>query len=400
MAKMRSMSTGIGSWLSAILVSMCVALAFGVFPGAVNADATRDLTITDNDISDIFTIYEPINKYNCDGNPDRVMEIRITFGPLSMHTDIEVLNGSGGQGTYIMHNVQHTALKLAIASPTPIELEPTFPSHIGQNYCPDVPPAACVPPGPSPDNNWWWLLAASESLNLPNVLATNAAAPAQIVLHPGDANFAFFVGPDTETFDIALTTAASITETRPGTAGGENVTEAIGLGTIEYICFEPEPGLACTKDFDQETVMPGDIITAEATIINTGNAPITVDVTDTLDAGLSFVAMLVGPDPTPNPPVGQTITWPNVGPIPVGDSVTFTYTVSVDAIDPGQTLCNDFYGESTDFPGTHTDHCIKCVSRKIPPPPVPTFTQWGIIGFTLLLSIGGICLIRRKKLMS
>lgn len=41
--------------------------------------------------------------------------------------------------------------------------------------------------------------------------------------------------------------------------------------------------------------------------------------------------------------------------------------------------------------------------RDIPPPPppsVPTFTQWGIIGFALLLSVGGLWLIRRRESIS
>lgn len=395
MAKMRSMGTGRGSLLSAIVVSMCLALAFGVFPSAVNADATRSLSITGDNISNLpNTKTEGISKYNCDGNPDWVTEIRITFGPIQMETDIEVINGPDFEAQYILNYVQHTALKMEIPAPVPIVLEASpLPNVTGQDYCI---PDPCG--GPSPAGNFIRNLAPSGTVNEPNILVTNQGALAQIVLHPGDPNFDFFVGPPAETFNLELTTSAVINEVRPGTSGGDNVTEANGTGTIQYFCTVPEPGLQCTKSFNKGIVDPGDVILATATITNTGDVEITADVTDTLEAGLSYVGMVEGP--TPDSVVGGVITWlgASLGPIPVGATITFKYNVSVDTIAPLQTLCNDFIGKSTDYPGIETEHCIACVTRE--EREVPAFTQWGIIGFTLILSISALWLIRRRRSMS
>lgn len=394
MAKMRSMSTGIRRWLSPILVSMCVALAFGVFPSAVNATTvTQTITFAQPGVTNVETTHTlPANKAWCDGNP--VQQVRITYGSLLMDTDLLATNIGSGLANYEVVTLSHQALKLAIPGSGIADHEAAgLPNETG---------SSTGLPGPSPTLTWLWTnIAIGGNLNASNALQTTALPLAVITINPGDPEFAFFVGAGPgETFDVAFTLRASLLQDASGTWDGGNTTDATASVTIAYDCFEPEPEIVCTKDFDQGVVVPGDTITATATITNTGNVPITADVTDTLEAGLSYVAMVAGPDP--DDVTGQIITWSgaSLGPILPGGTLTFVYTVSVDAIDPGQTLCNDFYGESTDYPGIHTGHCDACVSREIPPPSVPTFTQWGIIGFALLLSVGGLWLIRRRESIS
>jgi len=55
------------------------------------------------------------------------------------------------------------------------------------------------------------------------------------------------------------------------------------------------------------------------------------------------------------------------------------------------------YAQDEYTSGNYYDASGSIASPK-PAPEVPTFTQWGIMGFALLLSVGGICLIRRRKL--
>lgn len=396
MAKMRSMSTGIRRWLSPILVSMCVALAFGVFPSAVNATTVTQMIIfTQPGITNIETTFtEQADKAWCDGHPEYLEQVRITQGPLLMNTNLLATNAGAGPANYTVTKLSHMALKLEIPTSGIAPLvPPVLPNETGQST---------GKPGPSPGGDWQWLnIPAGGSLNAPNAWQTNAAAQPAIIINKGDPEFAFFVGAvPGEQFNVEFTVQAELAQIASGTWSGGNDTNATATLIIEYVCKEPAPGLQCSKSFDQAIVVPGDIITATATITNTGNTPITADVTDTLQAGLSYVAMVSGL--APDSVVGQVITWlgASLGPIPVGDTLTFVYTVSVDAIDPGQTLCNDFYGKSTDYPGIDTDHCDACVSREIPPPSVPTFTQWGIIGFALLLSVGGLWLIRRRESIS
>ena len=104
-------------------------------------------------------------------------------------------------------------------------------------------------------------------------------------------------------------------------------------------------------------------------------------------------------EPTGGP--AGPLVWTDLGPIAKdGGTLTLTYDIFVDAIGAGDELCNYVLVESTTFPEIDTT-CEDCVTHNPPPPPgVPTFTQWGIIGFLLLLTVSGVWLTRRKGSMS
>jgi uncharacterized repeat protein (TIGR01451 family) len=144
-------------------------------------------------------------------------------------------------------------------------------------------------------------------------------------------------------------------------------------------------------------VDPGDEITATVVITNTGDVATEVKVTDVLDSGLVFKEMVAGyPAPIPSPPVGQTVIWPNLGNLNPGESLTLKYVITVVAISLGDELCNDVTAEAIQWGGIVTNcyDCVRMVGKA------PTFTQWGMIGFLLVLGATAVWLMRRRSSVS
>lgn len=175
-----------------------------------------------------------------------------------------------------------------------------------------------------------------------------------------------------------------------------NEVEDIDIYVREIQAITEKPSLVCTKKFDKSLVDPGDEITATVVITNTGDVPTNVKVTDVLDNGLVFKEMVAGPDPTPNPPVGQTVIWPDIGNLNPGESLTLEYVITVAAISQGESLCNDVTAEAIDFQGVVTNcrACVRTVGKA------PTFTQWGMIGFLLVMGAISVWLMRRRSSVS
>jgi uncharacterized repeat protein (TIGR01451 family) len=163
---------------------------------------------------------------------------------------------------------------------------------------------------------------------------------------------------------------------------------------IQAITEEP-PGLICTKKFDKSLVDPGDEITATVVILNTGCVATPVKVTDVLDNGLVFKEMVAG-YPDPDTVAGQVLTWDSLGPLDPGNSLTLQYVITVTAISQGESLCNDATAEAIDFRGVATN-CRACVGTG---GTAPTFTQWGMIGFLLVMGAISVWLMRRRSSVS
>jgi len=165
---------------------------------------------------------------------------------------------------------------------------------------------------------------------------------------------------------------------------------------IQAIITEEQPGLTCTKKFDKSLVDPGDEITATVVIKNTGDVETNVKVTDVLDDGLVFKEMVAG-YPAPDTVAGQELTWSNLGPLAAsGGSLTLKYVITVTAISPGESLCNDVNATALQWPGVATN-CRACVGTV---GTVPTFTQWGMIGFLLVMGAISVWLMRRRSSVS
>jgi uncharacterized repeat protein (TIGR01451 family) len=171
----------------------------------------------------------------------------------------------------------------------------------------------------------------------------------------------------------------------------------LGLPFEPECCIQVIPGLACTKKFDKSLVDLGDEITATVVITNTGDVATHVKVTDVLDNGLVFKEMVAGyPEPNPNPPVGQTVIWPDIGNLNPGESLTLMYVITVAATSQGESLCNDVTAEAIQLVGivTNCRACVHIVAK------VPTFTQWGMIGFSLVLGVIAVWSMRRRSSVS
>jgi uncharacterized repeat protein (TIGR01451 family) len=176
-----------------------------------------------------------------------------------------------------------------------------------------------------------------------------------------------------------------------------NEVEDIDIYVREIQAITIEPGLACTKYFDVSTVEPGDEITATVDITNTGGVEMHVNVKDILDSGLTYKEPVAG-FPAPNNVVGQELTWLNLGPLAPAGLLTLKYVITVDAISEGESLCNDVTATSVEYSATATN-CRDCV-QMLGEPGCPTFTQWGMIGFLLVLGAISVWLMRRRSSVS
>ena len=156
--------------------------------------------------------------------------------------------------------------------------------------------------------------------------------------------------------------------------------------------------LTCTKTFSATTVSPGDVITATVTVTAAGTGQATVNVTDFLDDGLKYEATGTVDPPTNVSADLRVLNWTGIV-VQVGTPVTLTYNVLVAAIAPGQSLCNDVQ-VSVPGVGTILTECEDCVRRIIPPPPVPTFSEWGLMFLMVILAGTGIWFFRRRNTMS
>ncbi|PXF58020.1 MAG: hypothetical protein C4B58_08150 [Deltaproteobacteria bacterium] len=174
----------------------------------------------------------------------------------------------------------------------------------------------------------------------------------------------------------------------------------IRIGLLDLQASE----LSCVKSFDNHEVNTGDVITATVEIQNTGHAPSgLIDITDTLDAGLSYVAGSALVDGLPNEPAGGPVgplVWQNLGPIATAANITLTYDISVDSISAKDRLCSYVVVEDHDTQTLYTE-CEDCVTyHDAPIKEVPTFTQWGMIAFSLLLATSAVWAIQRNRSIS
>jgi len=159
------------------------------------------------------------------------------------------------------------------------------------------------------------------------------------------------------------------------------------------------PGPRCTKVFDKETVDYGETITVTLTIYNDDTSSARdFDVTDTMPAGGGLTYVLGSADVPVTTETATLVTWDNLT-IATGGNVVITYQILVG--DQDGSFCNDVDVVMVGFPSLTTT-CQDCVIVEPPPPPpeVPTFTQWGIMGLSLLLAVSGLWLIRRRRSMS
>jgi hypothetical protein len=173
-----------------------------------------------------------------------------------------------------------------------------------------------------------------------------------------------------------------------------------GLGNENDFSMGPitTEGVAvtCNKTFSTSTVDKGDVVTATVTITASGNpgGQATVDVVDSLDAGLLYEATGTVDPPDSVSADLRTLTWTGVV-VNVGTPVTLRYNVLVNDISPGQTLCNNVQVFASPG-GTLLTQCKACVKK--PEAPVPTFSEWGLMVLTLVLLGTALLFFRRRRI--
>jgi uncharacterized repeat protein (TIGR01451 family) len=155
------------------------------------------------------------------------------------------------------------------------------------------------------------------------------------------------------------------------------------------------PALSCQKSFNVSSAEPGQEVTATVTAQNSGASDTLITIVDTIDVGFSYVA---GSGSAGEPSIaGQVLTWSGLN-LPAGGSVVITYRLRIDALAEGQTICNNAFVNSIDFPGVTAGPCLACVTRPIvQKEPVPGMTEFTIALTALLLILATVFFIRRRR---
>lgn len=154
----------------------------------------------------------------------------------------------------------------------------------------------------------------------------------------------------------------------PVTTGGDPLawTLAISAAT-NYTCTVTNtagaPSMTYSKTASTDTAAPGDTVTYTVTVKNTG----AVSYTDANPAGLNDDLSKVLDDGTYNDDAtggatidGNTLSWR--GPLDVGQTRTFTYSVTVNTPDTGDKTLENALVPPTDVPGTGCDPDASCTT--------------------------------------
>jgi len=154
------------------------------------------------------------------------------------------------------------------------------------------------------------------------------------------------------------------------------------------------PALSCQKSFNASQAEPGQEITATVTATNNGESDTLIEIVDTLDVGFTYVA---GSASAGEPTItGQTLKWTGLN-LPANGSVIITYRLTVGDIAEGQTICNNVFVNSIDFPGVSAGPCLACVTRPVvQQTPVPGMTDFTMALTGLLMILATVYFIRRR----
>jgi uncharacterized repeat protein (TIGR01451 family) len=155
------------------------------------------------------------------------------------------------------------------------------------------------------------------------------------------------------------------------------------------------PAISCEKTFNVSSGEPGQEVTATVTATNTGESDTVINIVDTLDVGFSYVA---GSGSAGDPSiVGQVLTWSGLT-LSAGGSVVITYRLNIDALEEGETICNNVYINSVDFPGVSAGPCYACITRPIvQKEPVPGMTEFTMALTAILMILATAYFIRRRR---
>jgi uncharacterized repeat protein (TIGR01451 family) len=155
------------------------------------------------------------------------------------------------------------------------------------------------------------------------ITSTTCAELAGKVLEPGSTLTCEVVADvSADDGDHINVVTATGTEVLPNGTDGQEVTDADDA----TVGSTPTPDVAVVKDDGRSEVSPGEELTYELVVTNHGTAPAAeVTITDELPPNTSFVS--ASDEGTLD---GRVVSWPVV-PLDVGESVTRTVTVTVDA---------------------------------------------------------------------
>jgi uncharacterized repeat protein (TIGR01451 family) len=244
------------------------------------------------------------------------------------------------------------------------------------------------------------------TMTVGNIGTADASGVAATETLPTGVTFVF-ASISTGTFDSTSgawtvgTVAVGVTETLTVTAtvnaGTEGTTlvdrfavtppPGVGPPEVENPCSDnaaqscastdilPPPGspeLVQSKNVDQTTAVPGDTLTYTMGVANDGTADATgVTATDTLPAGVTFVAATTHGAGTYDPTTG---VW-SVGTVPSGTSATLTVTATVNAGTEASTQINRFIITSTGIPVIVLNACSDVPSESCASTTVPGVAQ-------------------------
>ena len=380
---------GKGPVVAALILLLGIAIPFQ----NVNADTANFSEVDIGNTQRITTLSLP--KAWCDGDPNGLKQVIVTFGQARMWTDLANTNTSGDIATFTVENIRHLDLNVAVPDAGLAITNGLLPNETGQDYCI---PDPCG--GPSPTGNWIWEnLAVGATVNRANVFETIANGNV-VILNEGDAGFDAFKGASAvDTIDVTFTVRASISTDQPGTWFAENETKATASVSITYVCGEP--GLSCvSKTFSASQLAgPDGVVTATVTVQNTGDIQIDDVVVVSVMSDAAKMAIVPGTSTHPggDPVQGPAGTWtfPETS-LAAGANLEFSYDVQITGMAPGESLCNqatvysEDYGISSDGPG-----CRACIGSE--PQEVPAFSAIGLLALFGLIPLSRLLIGRRRN---
>ncbi|MGA9581350.1 MAG: LPXTG cell wall anchor domain-containing protein, partial [Allosphingosinicella sp.] len=181
----------------------------------------------------------------------------------------------------------------------------------------------------------------------------------------------------------------------------------VGLLAIPGLADEcqvvvPIRSFEVSKTVDVTTADPGDVVTYTVTVTSVGTAPYTDETPAGFSDDLTAVLDDAAYDENASATVGEvsyaepTLTW--AGPLAVDETVTVTYSVTVNDPDNGDHVLVNTVTPTTDS-GGHCTSIDECTTRTVVPRLLPATgmePMGGLLAIALLLTAGGALLVRRR----
>lgn len=201
-----------------------------------------------------------------------------------------------------------------------------------------------------------WQICYAEATEY-DKLSTKGETPSTCTMTDTQGHYAFMDVPY-GTYDVWETQQTGWVPVMP--ANGQYVYQSLSVkDPVLELNFQNrrlQANLSIQKDDDRTTVLPGQFVTYDIPVSNSGvGDALNTVVTDTLPAHVSYVSSTFDGAPASPSVIGSTVTW-NIGTLAIGVTKMIRLTVQFDSTFPfGTTSVTNHVMVSTDTPETTTE---------------------------------------------